>query len=103
MPTIVREFEGYRVAIYSPGSRFAVITPPGSDRVIDLKERQPRATVVEGPLPRLERAEVLVKAFLIAEGNERGELTAPKAGQSGGPDNRRDSPNEADQASLRIS
>lgn len=70
MPTMVREFEGYRVAIYSPGSHFAVITPPGSNQVIYLRERQPRATVVEGPLACLERAEALVK-ILIADGDEQ--------------------------------
>lgn len=78
MPTMVREFEGYRVAVYSPSSHFAVITPPGSNRVIDLKERQPRATVVEGPLACLERAEALVKV-LIAEGNDQGQFSAPIA------------------------
>jgi len=50
MPAMVREYKGYRVAIYSPSSHFAMITAPGSNRVIDLQEKQPRSTVVEGPL-----------------------------------------------------
>ncbi len=63
MPSIVREFKGYRIAIYSPNDHFAVICPPGSNRVIDFKERQPRATVVEGPLVCLERAQALVESL----------------------------------------
>lgn len=66
MPSIVRDFEGYRIAIYSPLGHFAVVTPPGSNRVVDLGERQPRSTVVEGPLVCLERAERLV-AELVSE------------------------------------
>jgi hypothetical protein len=71
---MVREFERYRVAVYSPSSHFAVITPLGSNRVIDLKERQPRATVGKGPLACLERAEALVKV-LIAEGIDQGQFS----------------------------
>jgi hypothetical protein len=55
MPSLVREYQGYRIAIYSPISHFAVITPPGSNRIIE----QPRATVVEGPLVCLDRAKAL--------------------------------------------
>ncbi|PWE54426.1 hypothetical protein DEM27_20160 [Metarhizobium album] len=61
MPSMVREFEGYRIAIYSPGGHFAVITAPANNRVLDLKEKQPRSTVVEGPLVCLQRAEALVQ------------------------------------------
>ncbi|TWF49494.1 hypothetical protein [Neorhizobium alkalisoli] len=63
MPSIVHEYKGYRIAIYSPSGHFAVICPPGSNRVIDFKERQPRATVVEGPLVCLERAQALVESL----------------------------------------
>lgn len=61
MPSMVREYQGYRIAIYSPGGHFAVITAPGSNRVLDLKEMQPRSTVVEGPLACLQRAKALVQ------------------------------------------
>ncbi|MBY3171645.1 hypothetical protein [Rhizobium laguerreae] len=69
MPAMVREYKGYRVAIYSPTSHFAVITAPGSNRVINLQEKQPRATVVEGPLVCLDRAEALVDALIAGEGS----------------------------------
>lgn len=67
MPAMVREYKGYRIAIYSPSSQFAVITAPGSNRVIDLQEKQPRSTVVEGPLVCLDRAETLVDALISEE------------------------------------
>lgn len=60
MPAMVREYKGYRIAIYSPSSHFAVITAPGSNRVLDLQEKQPRSTVVEGPLVCLDRAKAVV-------------------------------------------
>ncbi len=63
MPSIVREYKGYRIAIYSPSDHFAVICPPGSNRVIDFNEKQPRATVVEGPLACLERAQALIESL----------------------------------------
>lgn len=63
MPATVREYKGYRIAIYSPNLHFAVITGPGSNRVIDFQENQPRSTVVEGPLVCLDRAESLVDAL----------------------------------------
>jgi hypothetical protein len=64
MPSTVREYQGYRIAIYSPISHFAVITPPGSNRIIDLGDRQPRATVVEGPLVCLDRAKAVVDGLV---------------------------------------
>lgn len=64
MPSLVWEYRGYRIAIYSPISHFAVITPPGSNRIIDLGNRQPRATVVEGPLVCLERAKAAIDELL---------------------------------------
>ncbi|SFB61764.1 hypothetical protein SAMN03159496_05898 [Rhizobium sp. NFR07] len=67
MPATVHEYKGYRVAIYSPSSHFAVITGPGSNRVIDLQEKQPRSTVVEGPLVCLDRAKALVDALVAGE------------------------------------
>lgn len=60
MPATVHEYKGYRIAIYSPSSHFAVITAPGSNRVLDLQENQLRATVVEGPLVCLDRAKAVV-------------------------------------------
>lgn len=60
MPSLAREYRGYRIAIYSPISHFAVITPLGSNRIIDLGDRQPRATGVEGPLVCLDRAKAVV-------------------------------------------
>lgn len=73
MPSAVHEFNGYRIAIYSPLSHFAVITPPESNLVIDLGQRQPRSTVVEGPLVCLARAEALIEEF-VAEKRSRSDL-----------------------------
>lgn len=64
MPAIVREYKGYRIAIYSPSSHFAVITAPGSNRVLD---KQSRSTVVEGPLVCLDRAKALVDDLIAGE------------------------------------
>jgi hypothetical protein len=61
MPSMVHEFRGYRIAIYSPNSHVAVITSPGSNQVIHLGEDEPRATIVEGSLVCLERAKALVE------------------------------------------
>lgn len=63
MPSMVREYRQYRIAIYSPSGHFAIVTPPGSNRVIDFKDRQARSTVVEGPLVCLDRAQALVDAL----------------------------------------
>jgi hypothetical protein len=60
---MVREFAGYRISIYSPNDHFAVITGPGSNAVIDLKQNQPRSTVVEGASVCLDRAEKLIKTL----------------------------------------
>ncbi|MFP3546948.1 hypothetical protein SB748_26320 [Rhizobium sp. SIMBA_035] len=67
MPAMVREYKGYRIAIYSPCSHFAVITGPGCNRVLDFQEKQPRSIVVEGPLVCLDRAEALVDDLVAAE------------------------------------
>lgn len=67
MPATVHEYKGHRIAIYSPSSHFAVITAPGSNRVIDLQERQPRSTGFEGPLVCLDRAEALGDALIAGE------------------------------------
>ncbi len=67
MPAMVREYKGYRIAIYSPSSHFAVITAPGSNRVLDLQEKQPRSTVVEGPLVCMDRAKALVDDLIAEE------------------------------------
>jgi hypothetical protein len=42
---------------------FAAVTRPGSDRVIDVKQAQPRSKVVEGALVCLDRSKVLVDAL----------------------------------------
>jgi hypothetical protein len=60
LPSMVREFNGYRISIYSPNDHFAVITRAGSNAVIELKEKQPRSTVVEGASVCLSRAERLI-------------------------------------------
>ncbi len=67
MPAMVREYNGYRIAIYSPSSHFALITAPGSNRVLDLQEKQPRSTVVEGPLVCMDRAKTLVEDLIAGE------------------------------------
>jgi len=67
MPAMVREYKGYRIAIYSPSSHFAVITAPRSNRVLDFQDKQARSTVVEGPLVCLDRAEKLVDALITGE------------------------------------
>jgi hypothetical protein len=64
MPAMVRDYRGYRIAIYSQSSHFAVITAPGSNRVLALGDREPRSTIVEGPLVCFDRAKVLVESFL---------------------------------------
>jgi hypothetical protein len=46
MPSRIEIYRGYRVAVYSPIAHFAVLTPPGSNAVIDLGTRQPRSNVV---------------------------------------------------------
>ncbi len=53
--------------MYSPSSHFAVITAPGSNRVLDLQEKQPRWTVVEGPRVCLDRAKALVDDLIAGE------------------------------------
>lgn len=60
MPSHVESYRDYRVAVYSPGGHFAVITAPGSNAVLDLKDRQPRSTVVEGADICLARAKTVV-------------------------------------------
>jgi len=60
---VVRDFNGYRISIYSPNDHFAVITGPGSNAVIDWRENQPRSTVVEGAAVCLDRAEKLIKTL----------------------------------------
>lgn len=61
MPSMVHEFRGYRIAIYSPNSHFAVVTPPGSNNVIRFGSKKPTSTVVEGPLVCVERAKALIE------------------------------------------
>jgi len=53
----------YRIAIYSPGGHFAVITPPGSNAVINLGPKQPKSTVVEGAAVCLQRARAIIDAL----------------------------------------
>jgi len=72
LPSMVRESHGFRISIYSPNDHFAVITAPGSNAVIDLKQNQPQSTVVEGAYVCLDRAEKLIVTFpnLSVERNE---------------------------------
>jgi len=60
LPAHVEEFQGYRITIYSPSGHFAVITPPGSNAVMQLGNRRPESTVVEGKLACLDRARALI-------------------------------------------
>jgi hypothetical protein len=60
VPKFVDHHRGYRIAIYSPNDHYAVITPPGSNAVLQLGEQVPRATVVEGLATCLERARQLI-------------------------------------------
>ena len=64
MPSHIERYRDYRLAVYSPGGHFAVITAPGSNAVLDLRERQPRSTVVEGVDTCLERAKTLVDRLI---------------------------------------
>ncbi|WP_037087167.1 hypothetical protein [Neorhizobium vignae] len=64
MPTFVDHHRDYRIAIYSPNDRYAVITSPGSNAVLKLGEQVPRATVVEGLGICLERARQLIDGLV---------------------------------------
>jgi hypothetical protein len=59
MPSMVREYRQYRIAIYSPSDHFAVVTPPGGNSVIKF-DGPARSGVVEGPLVCLARAQALI-------------------------------------------
>ena len=69
MPKYQEEYKGYRIVVYSPGSNYAVITPPGGNAVIDFGSRQPRSTIVEGVAVCVERAQALIDE-LAAEVSE---------------------------------
>jgi len=60
MPSSVHEYREYRIAIYSPLWHYAVVTPPGSNRVIEFGNDVPTASVVEGPDVCLARARAVV-------------------------------------------
>lgn len=60
MPSLVREYRGHRIAIYSPSDHFAVVTPPGGNGVMDFKGREARSSIAEGPLVWLDRAQALI-------------------------------------------
>ncbi|MGF9565081.1 hypothetical protein AAIH70_16325 [Neorhizobium sp. BT27B] len=64
MPSSVHEYRGYRIAIYSPSWHFAVVTPPGSNRVIVFGNEKPTASVVEGSEACLTRAEAVVDGMI---------------------------------------
>ena len=63
MPSMVREYRQYRIAIYSPSDHLAVVTPPGGNSVIKF-ESPARSSVVEGPLVCLDRAQALIDATI---------------------------------------
>lgn len=60
MPSSVHEYRGYRIAIYSPNWHYAVVTPPGSNRVIEFGNERPTSSVVEGPDTCLIRAKAVI-------------------------------------------
>ncbi|WP_105430247.1 hypothetical protein [Neorhizobium sp. T6_25] len=64
MPKFVDHHRGYRIAIYSPNDHYAVITPPGGNAVLQLREQVPRATLVEGLATCLERARQLIDGLV---------------------------------------
>jgi hypothetical protein len=61
LPAAVTYHQGYRIAVYSPNDHFAVITAPGSNAVLQLGDRSPRATIVEGSTVCLDRALKLIE------------------------------------------
>ena len=63
MPSQVHLHRGYRIAVYTLSDHLAVITRPDSNAVIDLKERQPRSTLIEGPKFCLEQAIALIDSL----------------------------------------
>lgn len=60
MPANVEQYKGYRIAIYSPGEHFAVVTPPGGNAVIDFVHGRPEASRLEGAEVCLERAKAAI-------------------------------------------
>ncbi len=56
MPSSVHEYREYRIAIYSPLWHYAVVTPAGSNRVIEFGNDEPTSSVDEGPDVCLTRA-----------------------------------------------
>ena len=63
MPSMVREYRQYRIAIYSPSDHFAVVTPPGGNSVIKFQSPA-RSSLVEGPLVCLGRAQVTIDGII---------------------------------------
>lgn len=60
MPAYLEEYKGYRITIYSPNDHYAVVTPPGSNAIMDFGDRQPRAKATEGLQVCLDRAKALI-------------------------------------------
>lgn len=63
MPSRVEHYRGYRIAIYSPTGHFAVVTPPGSNAVIEFGAQRPASSVVEGSDVCLDRAKAAVDSI----------------------------------------
>lgn len=66
MASTVAYYREYRIAIYSPGGHFAVITPPRSNAVINFGSKRPKSSVVEGPEICIQRAKIMIDD-MIAE------------------------------------
>jgi hypothetical protein len=54
----------YRIAIYSPNWHYAVVTPPGRNRVIEFDEEKPTVSVVAGPDICLSRAKAFIDGMI---------------------------------------
>jgi hypothetical protein len=68
MPARVDTYKEYRIAIYSPGEHFAVVTPPGGNAVLAFRGGRPEAS-------RLEEAEVCLERAKRAIDGELGSLS----------------------------
>jgi hypothetical protein len=69
VPQHVEQYKGYRIAIYSALAHHAVITPPGSNAVMDFRDRRPTSTAAEGYKVCLERAKLLIDELTMEVGD----------------------------------
>ncbi|CUX72226.1 hypothetical protein AGR6A_pb0031 [Agrobacterium sp. NCPPB 925] len=64
MPAHIEHYKNHRIAIYSPGDHFAVVTPPGGNAVMSFPAGRPEASRLEGPEVCLERAKAAIDELL---------------------------------------